>query len=119
MHTVASLYNETRRLIAARHEQPQEGDAMTYRPYCGIAESQQQFILFKARWTAYRYNDLNDALCLAFAMEKTPNRPWQIEGDKPPIAPSFAKNSRRAGNFMRTSTFGRTTTGPCGRAGGN
>src|SRR5271167_1334171 len=29
--------------------------------------------------------------------------------NKPPIAPSFAKNSRRAGIFMRTSTLGRTT----------
>jgi hypothetical protein len=54
---------------------------MAYRLYCGIAESQQQFLALRARWNAYSYVDLDDALRMAFAMEKTPNRPWEIEGD--------------------------------------
>jgi hypothetical protein len=54
---------------------------MAYRLFCGIAASQEEYLARRAHWSAYCYNDLDDALGQARLLEKTPNRSWEIEGD--------------------------------------
>jgi hypothetical protein len=57
---------------------------MAYRVYCGIAANHNEYLTFKARWGPRIFPDLDNALSFAFKMEKmkkTPDRPWEIEGD--------------------------------------
>jgi len=54
---------------------------MAYRVYCGVAANHNEYLTLKARWGPRIFPDLDNALSFAFKMEKTPNRPWEIEGD--------------------------------------